>query len=339
MARISGPVALEICAGGGGQALGLESAGFSHCAAVEIDQDACITLKRNRPEWDVIQADVLEFDGRPYRGVDLLAGGVPCPPFSIAGKQLGHRDERDLFPAALRLVSEIMPRAVMLENVRGFATAKFDSYRTQIQAELDALGYETSWRVLNASDFGVPQLRPRFVLVALRPDDASHFQWPEGAQSQHTVAEAIGDLMASNGWPGTEDWMKRANGIAPTIVGGSRKHGGPDLGPTRARMAWDQLGVDAIAIAAVPPDSSFPIDGKPRLTVRMVARIQGFSDDWDFAGTKTSAYRQVGNAFPPPVARAVGEAIRRTIQAEALFTRQEALKPRQLELVEATLAS
>jgi DNA (cytosine-5)-methyltransferase 1 len=108
---------LEICAGAGGQSLGLEQAGFSHVAAVEIDPDACETLRLNRPAWKVDQGDVHHFDGAPFRGVDLLAGGVPCPPFSIAGKQLGADDERDLFPQALRLVQECEPAAVMLENV------------------------------------------------------------------------------------------------------------------------------------------------------------------------------------------------------------------------------
>jgi DNA (cytosine-5)-methyltransferase 1 len=114
------PVVLEICAGAGGQALGLEAAGFDHAAAVEIDAHACQTLRTNRPHWKVVEADVLELDGKEFRGIDLLAGGVPCPPFSVAGKQLGAADERDLFPEAVRLAGEARPRAVMIENVRGF---------------------------------------------------------------------------------------------------------------------------------------------------------------------------------------------------------------------------
>lgn len=124
---------LEICAGAGGQSLGLEQAGFSHAAAVEIDQDACETLRLNRQHaWKIVEADVHHFDGRPYRGIDLLAGGVPCPPFSVAGKQLGADDERDLFPQALRLVCECEPTAVMLENVPGLSQARFASYREQV---------------------------------------------------------------------------------------------------------------------------------------------------------------------------------------------------------------
>ena len=154
------PTVLEICAGGGGQALGLEQAGLDLSAAVEIDADACRTLLSNRPRWRVEGADICLFDARPFRGVDLVAGGVPCPPFSVAGKQLGEEDERDLFPAALRVVEEARPAAVMLENVRGFASSRFDGYRAGLVRTLAALGYEADSRLLNASDFGVPQLRP-----------------------------------------------------------------------------------------------------------------------------------------------------------------------------------
>ena len=120
--------AVEFCAGGGGQAIGLEMAGFECAGAVEIDAQCCMTLRLNRPKWDVRQDDMQEVDGARWRGVDLFAAGVPCPPFSIAGKQLGASDERDMFPTALRLISEIQPKAVLLENVPGFAAAKFEPY-------------------------------------------------------------------------------------------------------------------------------------------------------------------------------------------------------------------
>jgi DNA (cytosine-5)-methyltransferase 1 len=300
---------IEICAGGGGQALGLEKAGFEHAAALEVDAHACATLHLNRPRWNVIKADIRDVDGRPFRGVDLLAGGVPCPPFSIAGKQLGSNDERDLFPEALRLTAEIHPRAVMLENVPGFASEKFKRYRTALIAKFRKLGYSVEWQILNASEFGVAQLRPRFVLVALRPEDAGFFHWPDTLTQTRTVGQVLRDLMAARGWKGATAWSKRAAGIAPTIVGGSKKHGGPDLGPTRAKKQWAALGVDGMGIANEPPDRDWPVDVMPKLTVRMVARIQGFPDDWQFAGKKTAAYRQVGNAFPPPVAEAVSGAI------------------------------
>lgn len=307
-------ISLEICAGAGGQALGLEQAGFDHAALVETDAKACSTLRSNRPNWRVYEQDVAQFNATALRGIDLLAGGIPCPPFSKAGKQLGRDDERDLFPEALRLVAECRPRVVMLENVRGLLDSIFDGYRQQINEDLAKLGYVTQWRLVNASQFGVPQLRPRVVLIALRRGIADHFVWPTPLRRQPpTVGQTLYDLMAARGWQGAAAWREQANTIAPTIVGGSKKHGGPDLGPTRAKRAWATLGVDGHGIANSAPDPDF--QGNPRLTVPMVARLQGFPDDWQFSGTKTHTYRQVGNAFPPPVARAVAKQIRASILA------------------------
>jgi DNA (cytosine-5)-methyltransferase 1 len=312
---VAEPTCLEICAGAGGQSLGLEQAGFSHVAAVEVDPDACQTLRLNRGHaWKVIEADVCDFDGRPCRSVDLLAGGVPCPPFTVAGKQLGADDERDLFPQALRLVRECEPAAVMLENVPGLAQPKFAAYRGQVLSELRELGYETDWQVLNACEFGVPQLRPRFILVAMKPGPYAHFEWPAAAGAPLTAGEALHDLMAAGGWEGAEAWARKANGIGATLVGGSRKHGGPDLGPTRARESWRKLGVDGRGLADAPPAADAPAGHVPRLTLPMAAAIQGFPPEWRFHGRKTAAYRQIGNAFPPPVARAVGISIRLAIQ-------------------------
>ena len=307
---------LELCAGAGGQALGLELSGFEHEALVEIDSAACKTLKSNRPHWNVLEGDLTEFNAVPFRGIDLVAGGVPCPPFSKAGKQLGAGDERDMFPQAIRVVQETQPQAVMLENVRGLLDAVFDDYRNGIVESLQKLGYVAEWRLLHASDYGVPQLRPRVVFVALKKDAAAYFSWPEPQSKRPpTVGDALVDLMQADGWHGAEQWRQQANEIAPTLVGGSKKHGGPDLGPTRAKKAWAALGVDGMGIANAPPTPDFV--GMPRLTVRMAARIQGFPDHWQFSGKKTAAYRQVGNAFPPPVACAVGEKIRAALNAAA----------------------
>ena len=158
---------LEMCAGAGGQALGFEQAGFDHSALVEIDGEACKTLRFNRPHWNVIQADLNEFDARPYSKVDVVAGGLPCPPFSKAGKQLGSEDERNLVPAALRIIKEISSRAVVIENVRGILDAVFNDYRNAFSKQIGKLGYSSDWKLFNSSDFGVPQLRPLLFAITL----------------------------------------------------------------------------------------------------------------------------------------------------------------------------
>lgn len=225
---------LEICAGAGGQAIGLERAGFEHAALVEIGAKACQTLRHNRPAWNVICKDVREFSAHEFQGVDLLSGGVPCPPFSIAGQQLGKNDERDMFPEAIRLAKECHPKAVMLENVRGLMGNKFAEYRDHIEASFEKIGLTGQWKLLNASDYGVPQLRPRAIFVALRKEFLDFFQWPS---------------------PNEE--------AAPTV-----------------------------------------------------ALIQGFPADWDFPHKKTAAFRKVGNAFPPPVAEAMGKSIRAALSKQ-----------------------
>ena len=306
---------VEICAGAGGQAIGLDMAGFEHVALVEYEPDYCAVLKSNRPDWNVICGDVHQFDGKPYQGIDLLAGGVPCPPFSVASKQLGADDERDLFPEAIRLIGEIRPKAVMLENVRGFLDPKFDDYRKQILDSISRLGYRVRIKLLNASDYGVPQLRPRIVIVGIRNDVNGEFTYPDAAKvSTPTVGEALHDLMSANGWRGADAWADNANKIAPTVVGGSKKHGGPDLGPVRARRAWAELGVDGLGVANNAPEPDFK--GMPKLTKEMLARIQGFPDEWNLGRRKTLACRMIGNAFPPPVAQAVGQQIRKVLLHE-----------------------
>lgn len=309
---------LEMCAGAGGQALGLEMGGFDHTVLIEVEPAACETLRLNRPAWDVVEGDLRQFSGVSYKGIDLVAGGVPCPPFSKAGKQLGAKDERDLFPEAIRLVDECRPQAVMLENVRGLLDAVFDDYRNKVERQLKKLGYVPGWRLLNASDYGVSQLRPRVVFVGIRKDLAAGFSWPEPLIAEPpTVGDLLFDLMKANGWRGADRWRKQASAIAPTLVGGSKKHGGPDLGPTRAKRAWAALGVDGMGLWDEPPARNFV--GTPRLTPRMTARIQGFPDDWQFFGRKTAAYRQIGNAFPPPVAAAVARQIVAALSVKRIF--------------------
>jgi DNA (cytosine-5)-methyltransferase 1 len=308
---------LELCAGAGGQALGLERAGFKHSGLFENDSYACRTLRLNRPDWEVIEHDLfVPLSLERFRGVDLIAGGLPCPPFSVAGKQLGERDERNLFNVGLNYVEIIRPKAVMFENVKGMLEKSFATYREWIDARLNKLGYVTGWKLINASDHGVAQLRPRVVLVALLKRYSDDFSWPMPMKDQFFVGETLFNLMSARGWLGASAWAEGANRVAPTLVGGSKKHGGPDLGPVRSRKAWAEMGVDGAGLANEAPAHDFV--GMPKLTVPMAARLQGFPDDWVFAGGKTAQYRQVGNAFPPPVACAVGEKIALALGQDAV---------------------
>lgn len=333
---------VEICAGAGGQAVGLHNAGFKHAALIEIDRDACETLRANtarNPEWSgckVIEADLREFDpaelGMAPGKLDLLAGGVPCPPFSAAGKQLGRDDERDLFPTMLDLIDHLEPKAVMIENVRGLLDPKFAEYRQEIIKRLESMDYEECyWDILEAKNYKVPQLRPRAILVAMQPGYAKYFEHSKPqAGAPTSVGQALHDSMRERYDAVSDDpraekafkkWYEKAlEGVAPTIVGGSKKHGGADLGPTRAKRAWADLGVCGLGVANEPHEMKdaerdlFAPAG-PKLTVTQAALIQGFPDNWKFTGRKTAAYRQVGNAFPPPVAQAVGEQIYAAFEA------------------------
>ena len=316
---------IEICAGAGGQALGLEVAGFEHKALVEIDKNACNTLRYNRPDWNVLEMDVKEFSAKNFEGITLFAGGVPCPPFSVAGKQLGLEDERDLFPEAIRLIRECSPKAILLENVKGLLSKKFDSYRNQLVRELRSLGYEGEWKLIISSDYGVPQLRPRAIFIGFKDGLFDYFQWPQrNLIKPKTVGETLYEEMKSLGWEHAEEWKSKANTIAPTLVGGSKKHGGADLGPTRAKEAWKKLGVDGKGLVETPPRNGF--EGMPRLTIKMAAAIQGFPSDWIFTGKKTPAYRQVGNAFPPPVARELGKNIISAVNKTKKFPKSKELE-------------
>ena len=320
--------AVEICAGAGGQALGLEQAGFGHKLVVELDRHACATLRHNR-RWTVRQGDVADpavWDPASYKNIDLFAGGVPCPPFTVAGKRLGALDERDLFAWSIEQVAIMQPRAVMLENVRGLSMPRFAGYRQHVLDRLADLGYVADWKLLNARDFGVPQSRPRFVLVALKDDAAPYFRWPEAISHSDTVGSTLRAMMGAAGWEKADEWASKADQVAPTVVGGSKKHGGADLGPTGAKRAWAELGVDAWGVADAPPQpgDEFPVG--PRLTVEMVARLQGWTeaDEWEFQGGKTARYRQIGNAFPPPMAAAIGKSIYRALSGEGPRERRAA---------------
>jgi DNA (cytosine-5)-methyltransferase 1 len=309
---------LEIGAGVGGQVLGLERAGFDPVVVIDNDPHACRTLRANRPGWNVLEMDFKDFVGADYRisTVDLLSGGVPSTPYSIAGKQEGTQDKRDLLAAAVYLAIELQPRAILLETTPSLLSPKFTQVREEVEAELKHLDYSWEWNVLNAQHFGVPQTRRSCLLVAMRPDDFTRFAWPSPThQVDTTVGEVLRDSMADRGWPFADAWASLANRVAPTIVGGSKIHGGADLGPTRTKRLWMALAVNAHSLGNDVPDEDFVLDpelgrdGVPKLTVEQVMRLQGLPNDWIVTGGKTARYKQVAQAFPPPLAEAVGREV------------------------------
>ncbi|WP_336056882.1 DNA cytosine methyltransferase [Nitratireductor sp. CH_MIT9313-5] len=329
------PTVLEICAGAGGQAIGLEAAGFKHVGLVEIDKDAAATLRHNGKHWPVIEADLRDVDLSQFEGVDLLAGGVPCQPFSQAGKRKGAADERDLFPKAMKLIRELKPKAVMLENVTGALQASNAMHRLRILARMAALGYDAEWRILSGPDFGLPQKRRRAILVGFRRGIMHRFSWPEPlAKNAPTVGEALYDLMAANGWAHVDEWKERAKGYAPTIIGGSQKKGGIDLAQPKSRESWRELGVDPGHYAKAAPERDAPRDHMPKLTLEMMARLQGFRDDWQLQGSNLQKFRQIANAFPPAMAQAIGLSILRALTGYKfdLKKEQERLRRKSLNL-------
>ncbi len=316
-----------MCAGAGGAALGLEQAGFDVGVLVEIDGDCCATLRDNRPGWQVVQDDVTA--GHLLGTFDLLSAGLPCTPHSRAGRQAGEDDERHLWHAATRIIGAASPRAVMLETADAVLSSLFDIERAATVARLREAGYFVRWEVIDCCWYGVSQRRKRAVLIAFRePAAAAAWRWPApDLVAPATVGEALFDRMSADGWRGAEAWRDKAAGLAPTIVGGSEKHGGPDLGPAGSKRAWARLGVDGSGLASDIPDADgrfersstgkFAYVGEdgPMITVGMGALLQGFPASWGFAGGKTSRWRQVGNAFPPPAARALGTSIAAALEA------------------------
>ena len=328
---------LEICAGAGGLALGLENAGFDPVLLIDNRPVACQTLRENRPGWNVLEADLLTFDPadhlveREIRSIDLLAAGLPrFKAAAAASRERGNKYELSILRATVELTRYLRPRALLLENVPELVTSNvYEPVRHQLEKELTALGYQLRWFVLDAADHGVPQFRKQGILLAMSGGATSAFQAPEGtSEPPLTVGQALGASMASGGWTDAAKWAEQADRVAPTLVGGSWERGGADLGPTGSKHAWARMGVDGGTVADEVPGPHFrwnPQLGRPGLvplTVEQAAYLQGFPRDWNFAGRKTARYRQVGHALPPPVGKAIG----RTVRA-ALLSEQARLDP------------
>lgn len=327
--------AIDLFSGAGGLSMGLRNAGWNVMAAVEVDKYAVATHHANFPETKTLRCDVRDVDWRKFQDIDLVAGGPPCQPFSVSGKQLGHADMRDMVPEFVRIVSEVKPAAFIMENVKGLALVKFKHYLEKAIADLAALGYNVSHTVLNAADYGVPQFRERLFIVGLR-DGKFNFPKPTHGPGRKfpwvSVAEAITDApedspnlakvvycknpilrkspnagMLVNG-KGRPLNMEKPSLTIPASAGGNRTHIiDKDLVLLKYHASLMKGGSSRAGI----------VPGCRRLTLRECARIQGFPDAFTFAGPKSKQFSQVGNAVPPFLAEAVCRSVKKQLEKQA----------------------
>jgi DNA (cytosine-5)-methyltransferase 1 len=317
------PRVLELCAGGGGMALGFEQAGFRHVALIEYNKNAVATLRKNRPEWNVVQADVRKVDFTQYRRhrIDVLCGGLPCTPFSTVGQRKGKDDANDLLTEGVRAVQETEPKAFLFENVEGLLHARHADYVAALLRKLSKAGYQSEIHRINARDYGVAQDRSRIMIVGFRKNLKGAFRMPpKFPEMAKNMGDVLADLMGSNGWSGVDNWVRmmrerpefdRAGkqigigALSDTIRGyqGSAHEG-------EARRAL------ANGVSYAPPAKAAPTDEEaskrgfiPCLTNPMRARLQGFPDAWQFVGGLGPVADQIGNAVAPPVAQAMGLAM------------------------------
>ena len=324
---------VELFAGAGGLALGMEKAGFSHVLLNEIDHDACETLRNNRPFWNVVEKDVHQLSFLDYRGkVDFLSGGFPCQAFSYAGKQGGFNDTRGtLFFELARAVDEIQPKIFMGENVRGLVAHDRGRTLTTIKNVIKELGYTLiEPRVLKAVKYQVPQKRERLILIAVRNDIAgqAQFCWPAPYHRIMTLKDAFfkgclyrTDVPESEGQkypvkkqkvlelvPMGGDWRDLPLNIQKEYMGKSFFLGGGKTGMARRLSLYEPSLTLTCSPAQKQTERCHPTETRP-LTVREYARIQTFPDDWVFSGTLSSQYKQIGNAVPVNLSYAIGRSI------------------------------
>ncbi|NMD37443.1 MAG: DNA (cytosine-5-)-methyltransferase [Christensenellaceae bacterium] len=313
---------IELFAGAGGLALGLEKAGIKGVSFVEIDHQACETLRENRPNWNVVEDDIYNINfTQYYNKVDLVSGGAPCQAFSYAGKRLGFGDTRGtLFAEFARCIKETSPKMFLFENVRGMLS--HDKGRTfeTILHEFKKLGYEVHHKVLNAAYYGVAQKRERLFLIGIRNDltEKTSFYYPLPDKEWTTIREALKDVPDSPYQPYSEKkkkvmelvpqggcWVNLPEDIAKEYMGKSFYSGGGRRGMAR-RIAWDE---PSLTLTTSPSQKQtercHPEETRP-FTIREYARIQSFPDDWIFKGTIGEQYKQIGNAVPVELARRIG---------------------------------
>lgn len=323
---------IELFAGAGGLAIGLEKAGLHTVLLNEIDKNACATLKYNRPQWHVICGDIANIDFSPYRNqIDVITGGFPCQAFSYAGKKMGFEDARGtLFFEFARAIKETQPKLFMAENVRGLLN--HDNRRTleNIKSVIDELGYQLlEPHLMKALFYRVPQKRERLILVGIRKDLSKHeFDWPREYQLIYTIKDALcaGELfpcdvpqsLGQTYPPGKKAIMEQVpeGGYWRDLPLDVQKHymkksfylGGGKTGMAR-RMSWNEPSLTlTCAPAQKQTERCHPKETRP-FTVREYARIQTFPDDWHFSGPLTAQYKQIGNAVPVNMAHELGLAI------------------------------
>jgi len=322
----SSVTAIELFAGAGGLALGLEKAGVNTVAYVEIDKFCCETLRKNRPHWNVVNSDISEVDFSEYKDkVDIITGGFPCQAFSYAGKKLGFNDTRGtLFYEFARCVQEVDPKVFLAENVRGLVS--HDNGRTfeTIMSVLGEMDYDIQYRILNAAYHGVGQKRERLVIVGTKR--GMQYNFPEPEEKMTTLRTALKDCPESEGQayskrkkevleyvPPGGSWVDLPHDVQLEYMGKSYYSGGGRRGMAR-RISWDE---PCLTLTCSPSQKQtercHPEETRP-FTVREYARIQSFPDDWDFCGGIGEKYKQIGNAVPVEMARRIGISLKNCME-------------------------
>lgn len=321
--------AIELFAGAGGLALGLEEAGIHTVEYVEVDKTCCETLTANRPNWNVVCDDIHNVDFTPYHGkVNIVTGGFPCQAFSYAGKKLGFDDTRGtLFHEFARCVREVQPEMFLAENVRGLVSHDKGRTLSTIIDVLESLGYHTDMQVLNAAYFGVGQKRERLVIVGIRNDCDISFRFPEPEERMITLREALAGCPDSPGEEYSEKkrrvleqvppggcWVDLPDEVAREYMGKSYYSGGGRRGMAR-RISWDE---PCLTLTCSPSQKQtercHPDETRP-FTIREYARIQSFPDSWRFCGGIGDQYKQIGNAVPVELARRIAVELKNSMLA------------------------
>jgi DNA (cytosine-5)-methyltransferase 1 len=313
---------VSLFSGGGGLDLGFEHAGFEPLVCLDNDPVACETLRMNRPSWNVVCDDIRNFDARPFEGADLVVGGPPCQGFSTAGKGDPSDPRNFLWEEYMRVVSEVQPRAVVLENVSALTHKRNGDHLTGIIRALEGHGFSFALGVLNAAHFGVPQARRRLIVIGVRDGEAS-LPSPTTTDEPVTTWQAIHDLVDV---PDNEALNHVPNRHAPHVIErwGRLAPGETDPNYRRARLDGSKPSLTIRAGGGYGPKGDHLAGFHPpihptlprQLTVREAARLQSFPDDWRLCGPKTIQGRQIGNAVPVKLAEAIAAHVA-SILAEA----------------------